>query len=135
MRYRPNKTLIAVMITALSVTSVPVSGFASIVPTDRIIAKEMMLSPDRVSVNEFLAREDVRSKLQEYGVSSEEASTRVAALSDAEIAQITAKLDQLPAGQDAVGTVVGAALVIFLVLLITDILCLTRVFPFTRCAT
>jgi hypothetical protein len=40
----------------------------------------------------------------------------------------------MPAGQDALGTVVGAALVVFIVLLITDIACLTRVFDFTRCA-
>lgn len=38
------------------------------------------------------------------------------------------QLEQLPAG----ASVVGALLVVFIVLLVTDILGLTNVFPFTR---
>jgi hypothetical protein len=40
----------------------------------------------------------------------------------------------MPAGQDAATAVIGAAVTIFIILLITDILCLTHVFNFTRCA-
>jgi hypothetical protein len=50
------------------------------------------------------------------------------------VAEVTAKLDELPAGQSAIGIIVGAAVLIFLVLLITDLLCLTSIFNFTRCA-
>jgi len=39
-----------------------------------------------------------------------------------------------PAGTGALGTVVGAIVLIFLVLLVTDILGFTKVFPFTRTA-
>ena len=59
-------------------------------------------------------------------------SNRVAGLSDAEVRQIAGHLDQLPAGQSALGIVIGAALFIFIVLLITDLLGLTNVFPFVR---
>jgi hypothetical protein len=48
------------------------------------------------------------------------------------VREIAGRLDQLPAGQSAVGAVVGAILIIFLVLLITDLLGLTNVFPFVR---
>jgi hypothetical protein len=41
-------------------------------------------------------------------------------------------LDELPAGEGFVGVVVGAALIIFLVLLITDLLGLTDVYPFVN---
>jgi hypothetical protein len=38
----------------------------------------------------------------------------------------------MPAGQGAIGVVVGAILIIFLVLLLTDLLGLTDVFPFVH---
>ena len=57
-----------------------------------------------------------------------EATARVATLTDAEIASLNQKLDELPAG----GEILGILLTIFIVLLITDILGFTKVFPFTR---
>jgi hypothetical protein len=41
-------------------------------------------------------------------------------------------MDQLPAGGDAVGVLIGASLFVFIVLLITDILGFTDVFPFVK---
>jgi hypothetical protein len=61
-----------------------------------------------------------------------QAAARVAALSDPQIREIAGELDQLPAGQSAVAAVVGAILIIFLVLLVTDLLGLTDVFPFVN---
>ena len=66
------------------------------------------------------------------GVDPAEAARRVGGLSDAEVQRIAGELDRLPAGQGAVGAVIGAALLIFIVLLITDLLGLTDVFPFVR---
>ena len=57
------------------------------------------------------------------------ARDRVDALSDEEVAVLADRLDQLPAGGTDVLTV---ALIVFLVLLLTDILGYTKVFPFTR---
>jgi hypothetical protein len=85
---------------------------------------------DRVAA--FLSRADVREQMVVLGVDPVEAVNRVAGLSDAEVRQIAGHLGQLPAGQSAVGAVIGAALLIFLVLLITDLLGLTNVFPFVR---
>ena len=42
------------------------------------------------------------------------------------------KLRELPAGGNAVGAFIGAALIVFLVLLLTDILGYTDVFPFVK---
>jgi len=53
-------------------------------------------------------------------------------LSDEEIQQIAGRLDELPAGEGGVGVVVGAILIIFLVLLITDLMGLTDVYPFVN---
>jgi hypothetical protein len=65
-------------------------------------------------------------------VNPEEAKARVDSLTDQEIAKIAARIDQLPAGGDGLGVIVGAAVLIFLVLLLTDILGITDIFPFVK---
>jgi hypothetical protein len=70
-------------------------------------------------------------RTSENGHHTEQAQARVAALTDAETASIAHQIDSLPAGGDGI---VGALLFIFVLLLITDILGLTKVFPFTRSA-
>ena len=87
---------------------------------------------NRQRVAAFLEREDVQQVLVEHGVETAEAQNRVASLSDAEITRISRQIDQLPAGGDALGTVVGAALFVFIVLLVTDLLGLTHVFSFVN---
>jgi len=79
-----------------------------------------------------LERAEVQQQLLAQGVSVEQAKARIAALSDAEAAQLAAQIDSLPAGGDVGGALISALLIIFIVLLITDILGVTKVFPFTR---
>jgi hypothetical protein len=52
----------------------------------------------------------------------------VASLTDAEARALAARIDDVPAGGDVLGLVFTG----FVILLVTDILGLTRVFPFTR---
>jgi hypothetical protein len=42
------------------------------------------------------------------------------------------KVDEMPAGQSTLGILVGAALIVFIVLLITDIAGFTDVFGFVK---
>lgn len=84
--------------------------------------------PGRALLEQTLNRADVAAALQARGVGVEVARERVAALTDAEAAQVAAQIDQAPAGGDALGVIVT----IFLILLITDILGFTKIFPFTR---
>lgn len=86
----------------------------------------------RQQVKQILDREEIQKVLRAQGVSAEEAKVRIDALSDAEAVRLVRKLDQLPAGGDALGTIIGAALVVFIVLLITDIMGYTDVFPFVK---
>jgi hypothetical protein len=84
---------------------------------------------DQQRVAALLERSEVRAELAARGVGLAEAQARVAALSDAEAAEVAARLEALPAGG---ADVLGVALVVFLVLLLTDILGYTKIFPFTR---
>lgn len=92
-----------------------------------MVATENLLERERIAT--LLERADVQAQLQAYGVSPREVKARVAALTDAEAAELAARIDELPAGGVSI---LGAILIVFLVLLLTDILGYTKVFPFTR---
>ncbi len=86
----------------------------------------------RDQVRALLARDEVSRELRELGIDPAQARDRVEALSDAELAVIAGRLDQLPAGGSAVGAIVTALLIVFIILLITDIVGVTDVFPFVK---
>lgn len=104
---------------------------AGLISTEQVIERETA-AEDRARVRDFMARQDVQTQLTEFGVDPAMAQARVNSLSDAEIQKIAGRIDELPAGQDALSAILGTALLIFIVLLITDILGLTDVFPFVR---
>jgi hypothetical protein len=104
---------------------------AALVSTEEVLAAGAAAA-DRARVLGLLERAEVREQIAALGVDPNEAAARVAALSDAQVREIAGQLEQLPAGQSAVGAVVGAIVIIFLVLLVTDLLGLTNVFPFVR---
>lgn len=66
------------------------------------------------------------------GVDPAEAVRRVAVMSDVEIGQIATRIDEAPAGEGAAGAIVGIALLVFIILLLTDLAGVTDVFPFVR---
>jgi hypothetical protein len=92
-----------------------------------LVSTESLLERERIGA--ALERADVQAQLQALGVSPGEVKARVAALTDAEAAELAARIDELPAGGVSI---IGAILIVFLVLLLTDILGYTKVFPFTR---
>ena len=104
---------------------------AALVSTEQVLAQRDGAA-ERARVLAFLDRAEVREQIVALGVDPNEAAARVRALSDAQVREIAGQLDQLPAGQSAVGAVLGVILIIFLVLLVTDLLGLTDVFPFVR---
>jgi len=83
----------------------------------------------RSRVQAFLDRADVRDQLAKRGISADLAKQRADALSDDEVQRVAGKIDTLPVGGS---DILGVIVLIFVVLLITDILGLTKVFPFTR---
>ena len=86
----------------------------------------------RENLHKFLERNDVQELMTAQGISPVEAKARVDCLSDAEVLKIAHRMDQLPAGGDGIGAIVGAAVIIFIVLLLTDIMGYTDVFPFVK---
>lgn len=104
---------------------------AALVGTDQLV-EPSQAQADRALVTAFVARRDVRDEMRRMGLSPDEAAARVAVMSDIEIKRVADGIKQAPAGQSAVGAVVGAVVIIFIILLITDLLGLTDVFPFVK---
>ncbi len=126
------RAVAAVMALLMSLTSMPIGiAQAEMVTTDKVI-EQYNSTEDRTLFMDFMLREDVQQQMTLLGVDPEESARRVASLSDEEIRQIAGRLDELPAGQNGVGAVVGVILIIFLVLLVTDLLGLTDVFSFVK---
>ncbi len=108
------------------------SAKAQMIGTHTVIAAQQQ-EASRERVTAFLGRDDVQRIMVKQGVDAAEARQRVASLSDSELTKISKAMEQLPAGGDGgIGTIIGAAVFIFVVLLITDLLGLTHVFSFVN---
>lgn len=121
------RLVVTALIPCMAFAGVPLAAQASMVSTEQAMVTTTG-DADREHVSAFLARADVQTALQAQGVDANAAIERVQAMSDVEVAQLADRVDQAPAGAG----VVGVLFTVFLVLLVTDILGLTAVFPFTR---
>lgn len=126
------KTVASIVALAFSFICVIVAPLqAAMVGTGDIIQQhESDLAREKVV--RFMDRQDVVKYLNAWGVDPVEAKTRVAVMTDEEVTQLANKIDQLPAGGDAVGFLVAVAVIVFVVLLITDIIGVTDVFTFIK---
>ena len=124
------------LLTALVAACVSFAGFvhsanAALIGTEQVATTQGLPAEGaaRAHVLATLERADVVQGLQARGVDPQQVRARVDALSDAEVTQLAQQIDRAPAGAS---DVLGIVLTIFVVLLITDILGFTKVFPFTR---
>jgi hypothetical protein len=115
----------------LSGQTMLVQAQSALIGTEQVAAAQGVhtATAQRLQLEATLARADVAAGLAERGVSAEQALARVAALTDDEVAQVAHAIDTAPAGA---GDLLGTIVFIFVVLLITDILGFTKIFPFTR---
>jgi len=126
------KILVWPLAVSLSVAGWPLAVHAeTITPAQVAEAEGVTLRPAddaRALLATTLARADVAAGLRERGVDPAQALARVHALTDDEAQALAQQIDAAPAGAGVLGTLVF----IFVLLLVTDILGLTKVFPFTR---
>jgi hypothetical protein len=130
---RIDRNLARVLVVCICFVGAPApAAWADMIATDRVDAQGQAQAPARARVESLLDRADVRAALESRGVSADQAKARVAALSDSEVESLAQKIDSLPAGAGGFETVLWIGFLVFLILLITDILGFTKVFPFTR---
>lgn len=125
-----SRTVALTLAAALFITSLPLGAArAALVTTDQVVAERTVAS-QREQLMAVFMRADVRQQMEALGVDHEEAVARLASLSDAEIQQIAGQIDQLPAGQGAIGTILVVAGIVLIALVVTDLLGITDVFGF-----
>ncbi len=104
--------------------TVQAPAIAEMVSTQTTITKSK-IQQQRVKILKFYERQTVKSALQKHGLSTVEAKARVAKLSDAQIQQLSTKIDKIPAGAGA-----ESILVVFLILVILELMGITNIFSF-----
>lgn len=94
------------------ITHTAISGLLIVCLTTPILPARAELigaqANDRERIAAVLARDDVRAQLVSRGVDAAEVEARLAALTDAEAAQLAQDIDALPAGGNP-GAALGAA--------------------------
>lgn len=102
---------------------------AEVVSTNALLQVERA-QWERAAVATALERAEVRDALLAYGVDPAQVQSRVDSLSDDEVQALADNIAQLPVG--ASSDPLGILLFVFVLLLITDIMGLTDVFPFVK---
>lgn len=123
---KPVNRLVIVGLLALSLP-LPVAH-AGMIGTEAVL-NASQVQQDRERLREVFSRDDVKAQLLARGVDPAQVQARVDGLTDREVQSLSGKIDQLPAGGDSF---LGALVFVFIVLLITDILGFTNIFPFVK---
>lgn len=127
-RLRPASIFLVILMLMLSVPYQ--SALAALIGTEDLMGSQEATEA-RAYITSVLAREDIQKALIARGIDPIEAQARVGTLTDQEAIQFANTMEQLPAG-GLIGYLVGLAVLVFLVLLVTDILGFTDVFPFVK---
>lgn len=120
-----NRSVAHALIVCILGLGISLPASAGIITTNQISASA---SVERDRVKNFIDRAEVQTRMQALGVDSQTVRDRVDALTDEEAAQLASRIDQMPAG----GNIIGVLFTVFVILLVTDILGFTKIFPFTR---
>ena len=109
-------SLAAVLAAALFASSLQSAAHAGVISTQEYLTA-VDREATRARIDAVLAREEVRAKLEQYGVDPAETDARLAALTDQELDKLAADLENMPAG----GSVLAVVGVVFIVLLILEL--------------
>lgn len=115
------KKLIRSLLIALACMAVSLPGHSAMVGTAQIQNDSVL-----VELGDLTQKRDwIREQLVTAGVSQPDATLRVAAMTDGQVQEIHQRIDEHPAGGNVI-------VIIGLVLVITDLLGYTDIFPFIR---
>jgi hypothetical protein len=117
------------MLAALSLLGIQIAPVQAAMVGNPQLLEQGQQQFDRGQLLDLMERVDVQQQLVALGVDPAAAKARVAAMTEAEIAQLNQSLADMPAGGVSV---IGVLLIIFLVFVITDVLGATDIFPFIK---
>ena len=120
---RASYSLVLILCLAIFSSSLQSAAHAGVIGTQQYLS-----SVDREAaiarIDAVLARDEVRSRLEHYGVDPLAAQARVAALTDHELQSLATDLESLPAG----GSLLGVIGIVFIVLLVLELVGVIDIF-------
>jgi Na+-transporting NADH:ubiquinone oxidoreductase subunit NqrC len=123
MRNRHRRSLVLALAASVFAASIQSAAHAGVISTQQYLS-----TVDRdaaiARIDAVLAREEVRKRLEQYGVDPVAANERIAALTDRELEQLATDLENLPAG----GSLLGVVGIVFIVLLILELVGVIDIF-------
>jgi len=122
--YRAKRFFCAVL--AFSVFNLSLHGVAAaaIVSTGDIVAAEQV-QLDRAQIKSWLAKDEVQKQLIAMGVDVSAAQARVDTMTNQEVQQMAARMDEMPAGAGTAEVIVLA----FLILVVLEVTGVIDIFP------
>jgi hypothetical protein len=121
MRHR--NSLVVVLATSMFAASLQSAAYGGVISTQQYLTA-VDREATRQRIDAVLAREEVRSRLEQYGVEPASVDERIAALTDQELQLLATNLENMPAG----GNLLGVAGVVFIVLLILELVGVIDIF-------
>jgi hypothetical protein len=112
MRHR--NSLVAVLAASLFAASLQHGAYAGVISTQQYLTA-IDRDATRQRIDAVLARDEVRSRLEHYGVDPTTIDERIAALTDQELQLLATDLETMPAGGSLLGTL-GVAFIVLLIL-------------------
>lgn len=126
MRHRKSKYVAFVLILQLFIVSgLQPAANAARIPTEALISSTAH-DATRTQLQTIFTREDVRAQLMAMGVNPDAATNRLNDLTPAELQQLQAQMNHLPAGAD--GGFFAVLGIIFVVLLVLELVGVTNIF-------
>ncbi|HSQ83228.1 MAG TPA: PA2779 family protein [Desulfobacterales bacterium] len=96
-------------------------ALAALIDTHTYLEKQQ-IDNARDKVSAFLSKEKVIQVMTQQGINPEEVRSRLANLSDQEVMKISEQIENLPAGGNALGFVIGILIVVLLILVIMKLM-------------
>ncbi len=120
------KSITISVLFTIGLMSLGMPAQASMVGTAQIVGDASGQIFDQKTMQQ--KRDWIQAQLEKGGVSRADSVLRVSSMSNDQVIQIHQRLDEMPAGAGAAGTI----LIIFVILAITDYMGVTDIFPFIR---
>jgi len=122
-----NRIFVYALCLALLNLASPQAAQAALVGTLQAVEASGTRAQDLAIVNSALAREQVRGQMEAMGVDPAAVDARVARLTDSELRSLADRMEQMPAGGDALA-VIG---IVFVVLIILELVGVIDIFKKT----
>ena len=123
---KPLAIYLVLALIAISCAAGPADAMLLPAPTDAAGAAPAAISAERAAdlakVQKVLEMKTVQQRLQDYGLTPEEAMARINSLSDEQLHQFAANTDSVQAGGDVLGALLAIVVIALLVVLIIYLL-------------